>query len=109
MTHITIQRTGGFMGRKVSAELVLEDLPEDQADILEKLLVESDFFSLPDNLITHPVPDEFTYTITASKEDIYKTIHVSDTTTSDSLRPLLNILIEYARTRKIEISRHPLQ
>jgi len=109
MTRITFQRTGGFMGRKVSAELELEDLPEDQAEILEKLLAESDFFSLPDDLITNQIPDGFTYTITASKEEIYKTIMVSDTTTSDSLRPLINVLIGYARTRKIELSSKPLQ
>jgi Emfourin len=109
MTRITFQRTGGFMGRKVNAELELENLPEDQAIILEKLLAESDFFSLPDNLITHQVPDGFTYTITASKEEIYKTVNVNDATTSDSLRPLINVLIEYARTRKIEVLHNPHQ
>jgi hypothetical protein len=99
MTHILFERTGGFMGRKVSIKLDLDDLPHDQAGTLKRLLDESDFFSLPENLITRPIPDEFIYTITAEKDDHQKTVRVSDTTATDALRPLITELSQRARAR----------
>ena len=99
MTDIMFERTGGFMGRKVSLKLDLDDLPHDQAKNLKHLLEGADFFSLPENLITRPVPDEFTYIITVEDDDHRKTIRVSDTTAPDALRPLIAELSQHARAR----------
>jgi hypothetical protein len=99
MTHILFERTGGFMGRKVSLRLDLDDLPHDQAGTLKRLLDDSGFFSLPENLITHPIPDEFIYTITTEDDEHHKTVRVSDTTATDALRPLIAELSQRARAR----------
>jgi hypothetical protein len=87
------------MGRKVSIKLDLDELPDDQAGTLKRLLNESAFFSLPENLITRSAPDEFTYTITAEMDDRHKTVRVSDTTATDALRPLIAELSQRARVR----------
>jgi hypothetical protein len=99
MTRIMFERTGGFMGRKVSLSLDIATLPPDQAGTLNRLLDESGFFSLPENLITGPVPDAFTYTITAETDAKRKTVRVSDTTAPDALRSLITELSQRARAR----------
>ena len=98
--RISLERSGGFMGRKVNFSLDLDDLPHDQAESLQELLKKADFFALPDNLISKPLPDEFTYTITVETANLRHSVHFSDTSTPDSLRPLLDDLSGRARSRR---------
>lgn len=98
MKRITFERTGGFMGRKISLALDLDELPTEQAQTLDRLLDEADFFNLADDLLARPMPDEFTYTITVEAETQSHTMRLSDTTAPDSLRPLLEDLSRLART-----------
>jgi hypothetical protein len=100
MTRITFERTGGFMGRKISFRLNLDRLPADQSGSLHQLLDEADFFNLPENLISHPLPDEFTYTITVEMETERRTVRISDSSATDSLRPLLDDLSRLARSAR---------
>jgi hypothetical protein len=100
MTRIKYERTGGFMGRKVSFSLNLNKLPADQSEILKELLNQSDFFNLPEDLITTPLPDEFTYTITVEARTLRHSVRLSDTTATDSLRPLLDDLTQRARSAR---------
>jgi hypothetical protein len=101
MTKIIYERTGGFMGRKVSLDLNLDKLPADQAKTLKQLLDEADFFELPENLISQPMPDAFTYTITVKEKTVIRTVRLSDDTAPETLRPLLEDLSRLARsTRK---------
>ncbi len=97
MTTILFQRTGGFMGRKVSLTLDLDSLPSDQAETLRGLLDNADFFSLAENPLTPPVPDEFLYTLTVTTNMVTHTIHTSDTAMSESLRPLVEELVRRPR------------
>lgn len=98
MTKIYFERSGGFMGRTVSLELDLKDLPDDQAKVLEELLDEANFFELPENLTEKPVPDSFTYTITVNAGFMKKhSVHVGDASAPDDLRPLLEELSRRAR------------
>lgn len=99
MTTILYERTGGFMGRKISLSLDLDSLPSDQAETLRGLLEICDFFSLPASSPTPPVPDEFTYFITVSTETIEHTIETSDTNMDESVRPLVEELARLARKR----------
>ncbi len=97
MTTILFERTGGFMGRKVSLTLDLDSLPSDQAETLRGLLDNADFFSLTDSPATPPVPDAFLYTITVTTNMVTHTIRASDTALTDSLRPLVEELARRAR------------
>lgn len=99
MTTILYERTGGFMGRKMSLTLDLDSLPSDQAETLRRLLETSNFFSLPASSSAPPVPDEFTYFITVTTDAIEHTIETSDTTMDESLRPLVEELGRLARKR----------
>jgi len=100
MTHILFERSGGFFGRKAKWSIEIEDLPEEEADALQELLEESDFFELPTNMVRTPAPDEFTYSITVVVEERQHSIHVSDTSMPDNLRPLLDELTSLTRRQR---------
>jgi len=99
MMYIIFERTGGFMGRKVSLELNLADLPADQARTLKLLVDESNFINLTDPPPKDSAPDEFTYSITVKTDTIQHTINASDTTCPEVLRPLLDELLKQSRSR----------
>jgi hypothetical protein len=96
--RINFERTGGFMGRKVQFSVDLDEIPNDQAGMLEGLLEKADFFNLPENLISKPTPDEYTYTITVETTVTQHMVRFSDTSITDSLRPLYDNLSILART-----------
>jgi hypothetical protein len=100
MTKIFFERSGGFMGRKVTATIDLEELPEVQAKALEEMLDKADFFELPADLTRPPMPDAFTYTITVTTEVRRHSVRVSDATAPDDLRPLLEELNKQARMQR---------
>ena len=100
MTKILFERTGGFMGRKVSVTIDLDDLPEEQAEALDELLDEADFFELPADLTKPAIPDAFTYNITVFSDDEQHSVRVSDATAPDDLRPLLEELSQQARMQR---------
>jgi hypothetical protein len=100
MTKIYYERTGGFMGRKVSVTIDFDDLPEEQAELLDELLDEADFFELPADLTKPTMPDSFTYNITISSEERQHSVRVSDATAPDDLRPLLEELSRQARMQR---------
>ena len=100
MTTILYERTGGFMGRKVSLTLDLDFLPSDQAETLRGLLDTADFFSLTENPANPPVPDEFIYTLTVNTTLVTHTVRTSDTAMSETLRPLVEELAKQARDRQ---------
>jgi hypothetical protein len=100
MKKILFERTGGFMGRKVSLSIDIDDLPEEQADLLDDLLDEADFFDLPVDLTKPAIPDAFTYNITVFDDDEQHSVRCSDTTAPEDLRPLLEELSKQARMRR---------
>ena len=99
MTRIIFERTGGFMGRRVSLDLDLADLPPDQAAALKLLVDESDFFNLTELTPKTPAPDGFMYSITVENGKLQRTIHASDTNFPQILRPLVDDLLARARAR----------
>ncbi len=100
MTKIFYERTGGFMGRKVTATIDLGDVPDELAKLLGHLLDNADFFELPADLTKPAMPDAFTYNITVSSEERQHSVRVSDTTAPDDLRPLLEELSKQARMQR---------
>lgn len=97
--RIIFNRSGGIMGLKSSLTIDLDELPPDQAVTLRRLLDESHFFTLPENPPTRPIPDGFQYTITVETDKLNHTIHTSDTTAPEGLRPLLQELSQMARRK----------
>ena len=97
MKKIFFERTGGFMGRKVSLKIDFDDLPDEQAELLDQLLDKVDFFELPPDLTRENMPDAFTYNITVHSDKGQHSVRCSDTTVSDDLRPLLDELSKQAR------------
>jgi len=100
MAKIVFERTGGFMGRKVSVTIDLDDLPEEQAEALGELLDDADFFELPADLTKPVMPDAFTYNITVFSDESQHSVRVSDATAPDDLRPLLEELSRQARMQR---------
>lgn len=100
MKKIFFERTGGFMGRKVSITIDMDDLPEEQVELLDDLLDEADFFELPSDLTRQAMPDAFTYNITVSSYEKQHSVRVSDSTAPDDMRPLLEELSRQARMQR---------
>ena len=98
MTMINFKRTGGSMGREVTMNLDLSSMPASVESRLQSLLTASNFFEVPvvNDLITSP--DEYEYDITVVAGNSIHTIHVSDTSMPDSLRPLVEELTELIET-----------
>ncbi len=95
MTMINFTRTGGAMGREISLNTDLESLPGPAAQRLNGLLTESNFFEVPTANNLMPRPDEYTITVTAGNS--MHTVRVTDSTMPESIRPLVEELIELAR------------
>jgi len=86
------------MGREVAMNVDLGSMPASAAKRLDGLLTSSSFFEVPlvDNLLAGP--DEYQYDITVVAGNSIHTIHVSDTSMPESLRPLVEELTELAET-----------
>ena len=98
--RIKFERTGGFAGMRIAADIELEDLPKEQADRLCELMDDVDFDELPENLMKgNPVPDGFTYSITVESQEGQHTVITSDTSAPSKMQPLLELLFQIARQR----------
>ncbi|OIN95402.1 MAG: hypothetical protein AUJ21_03245 [Anaerolineae bacterium CG1_02_58_13] len=98
--RIRFEQTGGIMGRKISLDLDTSELPADEAETLRQVLDDTNFFALPENLVTQLVPDELQYLITVETDDVVHSVRASDTTATSALRALIQILSQQARSRR---------
>ena len=92
MTTITFKRCGGFVGTGMRLALRLDQLPNTEARALMRLIEQSQFFNLPENLIVKFNPDEYQYTITVDAGIVCHTVRTNDTTMPAGLRPLVDEL-----------------
>jgi hypothetical protein len=76
----------------------LGTLPGSVARRLDNLLTSSNFFEVPVVNDLAIRPDEYQYDITVVAGNSIHTIHVSDTSMPDSLRPLVEELTELTET-----------
>jgi hypothetical protein len=97
MTKINFKRTGGILGREIDTDIDLNELPDTESQELNDLLFQTNFFQIPQNLINHAIPDEYEYTVTVEAGNTHHTVHASDATAPESLRPLLHKLSILAR------------
>jgi hypothetical protein len=100
MMRILFERTGGLMGLKISQTINLDETPPPQAAALRLLLDEVNFFTLPENPPTPPVPDGYQYAITFTTEKLKHTVYTNDTSAPNELRTLIQELSQIARVQR---------
>jgi hypothetical protein len=91
MTTIHFERTGGALGDDINTNLNLAEMPFDEAQNLQNLIMQSDFFELPVDM-DGGSPDEFHYVITVKAAQSEHTVRVSDTKMPEQLSPLVAAL-----------------
>jgi len=105
MSLITFERSGGYAGNEIDFDVKLENLPENEAKRLQKMIENADFFNIPTNIEQAATPDQFLYKITVDNGDEYHTVRCTDITMPKSLLPLVreltmrNVLIRKVTTR----------
>ena len=97
MTKISFKRTGGFMGREIDTDLDLNEMPDEEAQELQRLILDAKFFNIPQNLIEPSQHDEYEYIVTVDAGNSNHTVHTSDTNAPQSMRPLLAKLSALAK------------
>jgi hypothetical protein len=90
--HVTIERSGGFIGAPMMRELDTAKVSHQQAIELETLLGAADFFNLQDALTQEP--DRFQYSIKVDNQGQSHEIHVTETQMSDNLYALMEKTLE---------------
>jgi hypothetical protein len=98
MTMINFRRTGGSVDKEMAMNFDLGSMPGDAAQRLHGLLTTSNFFEIPLVEDLRTAPDENEYTITVVAGNSIHTIHVSDSSMPQSLRPLVDELTQLAET-----------
>lgn len=98
--RIRFERTGGFAGMRIAADIESDQLSEEQNQALLDVLDALDFPELPEQLMSDSsMPDEFTYTITVEAEDWKHTVVTGDSSASEKMQELLQMLNRIARKR----------
>jgi hypothetical protein len=97
MTKINFKRSGGILGQEIDRDIDLNQLPDSEAQELMQLITDTNFFKIPQNLINQAAPDEYEYTVTVEAGNSNHTVHASDATAPESLRPLLEKLSGLAK------------
>ena len=90
---IKFERTGGFAGIRLAAEIKMDDLPEDQKREIIELLDEVDFNEISEKFTDEkPIPDEFVYSITVNSREKEYQVVAGESALPNDLQPLLEIL-----------------
>jgi hypothetical protein len=85
------------MGRDLTMDFDLNNMPTNESQRLQNMLAESKFFEVPVVNNLRVGPDEYEYMITVVAGNSIHTVHVSDTSMPPSLRPLVEDLTEIAK------------
>ena len=98
--RIKFERTGGFAGMRIAADIEPDKLSDEQSQALLDVLDALDFPGLPEHMMGEsPIPDEFTYTITVEAEDWQHTVVTGDASAPEKMQELLQMLDRIARKR----------
>lgn len=102
---IKFERTGGFAGIRLAAEVEMDELPEDQRREILELLDDMDFEELADKYNSEiSFPDGFVYAISVESEKREYRIVGGESTLPADMQPLIEILENIAK-RKMRKSR----
>ena len=95
---IKYERTGGFAGIRLAADIKVNDLPEDQKKEILELLDDLDFEEIPAKLAGKmPMPDEFVYSIIVESEKREYKVLAGESALPSDMQPLLEILERIAK------------
>lgn len=95
---IKFERTGGFAGIRIAADIEVNELPEDQKREILDLLDELDFDELPEKLSGKmSVPDEFVYSIMVEADNREYKALAGESALPEDMKPLLEILERIAK------------
>jgi hypothetical protein len=99
--HIDFQRSGGFTGITLSTSVDAGELPPGEAEELANLVDQANLPALAEaGEGPRPGgPDRFQYDLTVTRDESRYQVSVGETDVPDSLRPLLNRLLDLARRR----------
>ena len=97
--QISFERSGGFAGIPVTLTVDPASLPTDAATQLRHLVKAADFFHLPAELPAPAQPDRFYYRVTVEEYGQKHTVTVGEAGVPNTLKPLLDWLMEAARQR----------
>ncbi len=96
---ITYERSGGIAGITRSVTLSTDDLTEDRAAELRRLIDDAGFFDLPEEIAGDgSVADDFTYVIVVESGSNVASVTAADAAVPEDLRPLLDWLDRAARS-----------
>ena len=87
------------MGRELTMDFDLNNMPASEAQRMHNMLNEAKFFDVPIVNDLRTSPDEYEYVITVVAGNSIHTVHVSDTSMPQSIRPLVEELTELAIER----------
>ena len=99
---IKYERTGGFTGIRIAADIEPDDLPEDLARTLSDLLDDMDFNELPEHLLNGSGADQFTYTVTVETKKWEHTVITGDSSAPEKMQELLELLNRLARKKMMK-------
>lgn len=100
--NIFFLRTGGFANVRLSLALDTQDLPEEDAGRLRRLVEASGFFDLDAHEVrAAPAPDRFEYRL-AIRSQVWgeHELLLAESAIPDELRPLLEHLTALAMSRR---------
>ena len=89
-----------YKNNPLAVDFNLDEMPNDVSQRLHNLILESNFFKMPVQNSAMSRPDEFEYTVTIDGGNSMHTVHTTDTSMPESLRPLIEDLTELAKTSK---------
>jgi hypothetical protein len=99
--QIKYERTGGFAGMRLSADIEPDKFPDEQIRPLLDLLDDMDFDELPEQLMGESsMSDQFTYQITVKTNKWEHTVVTGDASAPDKLQELLRLLDRIAKRRQ---------
>ena len=83
---ISFEQKGGITGATLRSSVDFNDLPVDDAKILDDAIENSNFFNLDEESLPKKGADYFIYTITVNSNDRSNKIITSDTYCSKSIK-----------------------
>jgi hypothetical protein len=95
-------RTGGFAGIRLSLAIDTQDIPEEDAGRLRRLVEASGFFDLDAHEVrATPAPDRFEYRL-AIRSQVWgaRELLLAESAIPDEIRPLLEHLTALAMSRR---------
>jgi hypothetical protein len=95
---VKFERTGGFTGIRIAAEIEMDDLPEDQKSEIQELFDDMDIEELSKKLTGNaPFPDGFVYSVIVESEERKYQFTMGESALPDNMGPLIEILEAIAK------------